>query len=133
MVTDIPFQDPTLYALLVLTYVEVLLSFLTDNVTSSLWQAKCMGLLIPSPLSLLLTTQVHTDCPPLPTSRLQSLCHWPNAYDCASHYCCKPQACQRVCKVFCYPCINLRCPIIPIPKLPVVSASASFFQKKCLQ
>ena len=129
VVTDIPFQDPTLHALLMLTYVEVLLSFLTNNVTSSLWRAKCMGLLIPSPLSLLLTTQAHTDCPLLPTLRLQSLYHWPNAHNCALHYCCKPQACRRVCEVFCYPCINLRCPIIPIPKSPMVSASTSFFQK----
>ena len=51
--TDTPFQDPALHTSLALTYIEELLSFLTDDATSKLWRAKGMGL---STLFLVLLT-----------------------------------------------------------------------------
>ena len=33
---------------------------------------------------------------------------------------------RRVCKVLCYPSINLRCAIIPVPKSPAVSRMCQF-------
>jgi hypothetical protein len=44
VVTDTPFQDPTLHTSLAITYIEEVLSFLADDATSKLWRAKGVGL-----------------------------------------------------------------------------------------
>jgi vacuolar protein sorting-associated protein 3 len=63
VVTDTHFQDLTLHTSLALTYIEEVLSFLTDDATSKLWRAKGVGLspffLSPCSHRRILTTRRH--------------------------------------------------------------------------
>jgi len=42
--SDVRSQDPSLHTELALTYIDEVLSFLSDDATSKLWRAKGMGL-----------------------------------------------------------------------------------------
>jgi hypothetical protein len=60
VVTDTPFQDPALHTSLALTYIEEVLSFLTDDATSKLWRAKGMAIFrSPCTHRRILTTRRH--------------------------------------------------------------------------